>query len=265
MHNKKDKLDKIVSGISLDITDREKLSIAEYYLEAMNGNIDKLDLHLEQLNRQRPVQYVCNKAYFYGYEFYVDEAVLIPRPETEELVYWIESENKHRDDLSAVDFGSGSGCIIISLANKLKLTNAIAVDLSQDALLVTQKNASKYSVDLKCENLDVLHDELVPEIRSADIWVSNPPYIIEEEVHRMDVSVIRYEPKMALFVEDDPLVFYKQLINLFMTKAKDDCILYCEISDLYKSDLEEVLIANSLNYEFRKDMQGNWRMLKIWL
>ena len=255
---------KIVSALSLDVSDREKHSIAEYYLDARDGNLGLLEEHLTLLNKWVPVQYVCNRSYFYGYSFYVDERVLIPRPETEELVYWIESEYKHRDNLRIMDIGVGSGCILLSLCDKLKPELAIGIDKSKEALEVTRINADKMACSVQLEELDILNESLPEKYSDVDVIVSNPPYILREEIGRMDVSVNAYEPDLALFVESqDPLIFYKRIIDLYHEGFSGKTALFYETSDLYKDALEAYVLSKSLVCEFRKDMQDNWRMLKI--
>ena len=173
---------RIVSALSLELSDREKHSIAEYYLDARDGSLELLEEHLALLNKSVPVQYVCNRSYFYGYSFYVDERVLIPRPETEELVYWIESEYKHIDNLRIMDIGVGSGCILLSLCNKLKPELAIGIDKSKEALEVTRINADKMACSVQLEELDILNETLPEKYHELDVIVSNPPYILKEEI-----------------------------------------------------------------------------------
>lgn len=243
---------------------REAMNIATYYIDAMRGtDITDFDKDLEKLESGIPVQYVCQSAYFYGTWFYVDQNVLIPRPETEELVHWILSESSYSIPYRILDIGSGSGCIILSLLNKLKLASGTAMEIDEQAYRIIRGNADSMGVSLEVLQSDILRKDL-PEETFYDIIVSNPPYILQEEKYRMDDVVVHHEPEKALFVEgDDPLVFYKKIIEVAEKHCDLGGCLYMETSDLYHQDLKSILDEKKYKYEFRKDLQDNWRMLKV--
>lgn len=254
----------IVNILTINTSEREKENIARYYLECKAFDLNIIDNDIVRLNNGEPVQYVCNKAFFYGLEFYVDSGVLIPRPETEELVYWIESDCKRREFKSLLDIGTGSGCIALSIKKKIKTLNVTGMDVSEEAIRVSNRNAADLDLEVDFIKCDVLRKAEEISFHDYDIIVSNPPYILLEERARMGQDVLQYEPRMALFVEgDDPLVFYKTIINKFIKEAQKGSLCYFETSDLYHEDLEKYLQNCDLSYSFRKDMQGNWRMLKL--
>lgn len=252
--------------LTIPVSMREKASIVSYYIDCYKGNEDNLEDDIRRLNNGEPVQYVCGLSFFYGFQFQVKPGVLIPRPETEELVYWIETDHKSTDHLRLLDIGCGSGCISVSLMNKLDIGRAYAVDISKIALELTQVNASQYGQEIVCIEWDVLESSLPPEFLDLDIVVCNPPYILEAERNRMDDSVLSYEPKEALFVEgQDPLIFYKRVLELFSVPGVNPSLqIYFETSDKYHEALENLCHALKWNFEFRKDLQGKWRMLKCW-
>ncbi len=246
-----------------DIEGRERDNIIEYYAEEHVAMHDDIARHVALLNSGHPVQYVTGVSYFYGYKFHVDASVLIPRPETEELVHWVESDFRNQRQVRVLDIGTGSGCILVSLANKLDLSKGMGIDISHEALMVARKNAQTYDRSLEFELIDIF-DAAELDLTQFDVIVSNPPYIGLKELERMDESVKRFEPNEALFVEgEDCLLFYKHILTLY-TKSKSDAICYFETTDLYHEELEVYLNEMNVNYEFKKDLQGKWRMLKVW-
>lgn len=223
---------------------------------------DKIDKVVEELKKSRPVQYIFNEARFHGHDFYVDESVLIPRPETEELVDIIVDENG-LSDLSVLDAGTGSGCIAISLALALKFPEVTAVDISEKALAVARRNAAALNarnIDFVC--LDML--DMPVEVGKYDIIVSNPPYIAESEKAGMDRNVLDYEPSGALFVpDDDPLRFYKALSRFGADALKPGGRLYFEINSRFPAEIKKMLDADGyVDVELLRDMQGLWRFAR---
>ncbi|MBT8230070.1 MAG: peptide chain release factor N(5)-glutamine methyltransferase [Bacteroidia bacterium] len=257
----KERIRKALSGM---YGEREAGNIAAYYTDAMRGiDIKDFEGDLDRLISGVPVQYVCQSAYFYGIWFYVNEHVLIPRPETEELVHWILSEVSYSMPYRVLDIGSGSGCIILSLLSKLKSAKGTALEIDAGACQVISGNADNLGIDLDIIEANILDEDLDEEI-FYDIMVSNPPYILPEERSRMDNNVLGYEPAKALFVEgDDPLVFYKRIIGQAEKQCAKGGKLYMETSDLYHEELKEILETKAYHFEFRKDLQDKWRMLKI--
>ena len=223
---------------------------------------DKIDKVVEELKKSRPVQYIFNEARFHGHDFYVDGSVLIPRPETEELVDIIVDENG-LSDLSVLDAGTGSGCIAISLALALKFPEVTAVDISEKALEVARRNAAA----LNARNIDFVCCDMFDmpvEVGKYDIIVSNPPYIAESEKAGMDRNVLDYEPSGALFVpDDDPLRFYKALSRFGADALKPGGRLYFEINSRFPAEIKKMLDADGyVDVELLRDMQGLWRFVR---
>lgn len=223
---------------------------------------DKIDKVVEELKKSRPVQYIFNEARFHGHDFYVDGSVLIPRPETEELVDIIVDENG-LSDLSVLDAGTGSGCIAISLALALKFPEVTAVDISEKALEVARRNAAA----LNARNIDFVCCDMLDmpvEVGKYDIIVSNPPYIAESEEAGMDRNVLDYEPSGALFVpDDDPLRFYKALSRFGADALKPGGRLYFEINSRFPAEIKKMLDADGyVDVELLRDMQGLWRFAR---
>lgn len=223
---------------------------------------DKIDKVVEELKKSRPVQYIFNEARFHGHDFYVDGSVLIPRPETEELVDIIVDENG-LSDLSVLDAGTGSGCIAISLALALKFPEVTAVDISERALEVARRNAAA----LNARNIDFVCRDMLDmpvEVGKYDIIVSNPPYIAESEKAGMDRNVLDYEPSGALFVpDDDPLRFYKALSRFGEDALKPGGRLYFEINSRFHAEIKKMLDADGyVDVELLRDMQGLWRFAR---
>jgi len=246
---------------------REAESISLYYFDARrkhNYDDNTFQIDLKKLGSGQPVQYVTNTSFFYGLELYINDNVLIPRPETEELVYWILSDNKsNKEPLSVLDIGTGSGCIILSLMKKNKSLKGYALDISSSALEVLLINADRLQLDCLTILTDILKDDLA-ELPKFDLIVSNPPYILANESSIMSASTLENEPHQALFVEgDDPLKYYKRIIELSKSKLNRGGSLYFETSHLHNKELKGYLIDQAMNYKFKADMQGNPRMLKV--
>lgn len=223
----------------------------------------KLQQFSNELLAHRPLQYVLNEAWFFGRKFYVDENVLIPRPETEELVEWILQEIS--STASVLDVGTGSGCIPISISKKKPDTIVYACDISLEALKVAEKNAALHSAGIQLVEIDILRPEAASSLPLVDLIVSNPPYIPSLERHDIARHVKEYEPTLALFVPDqDPLIFYRCIASLAKTNLKQGGAIYLEIhekmgalvSDLFRN-------AGFKNIMLKKDMQGRDRMLRI--
>lgn len=223
--------------------------------------VDKINKVVSELQERRPIQYVFNEARFYGHDFYVDESVLIPRPETEELVDMIVDENRS-SDLSVLDAGTGSGCIAVSLALALKFAEITAIDISEAAIGVARMNAErlKAKVGFLCQ--DMLDMPVVSG--KYDIIVSNPPYVAEGEKKEMDGNVLDYEPGAALFVpDDDPLRFYRALSDYGKSALKYGGRLYFEINSRFPDEMKALLEGDGYeNVELRRDMQGLWRFVR---
>lgn len=217
----------------------------------------KVEEVTERLLRKEPVQYIFGMAEFYGLQLKVTPDVLIPRPETAEMVDMIVKWADGRTDLRVLDLCTGSGCIAVALARNLKFAQIAAIDLSSKALAVAAENVKdlKVKVNLKLGDALQLKDETSPKY---DIIVSNPPYIAESERASMDSNVVDHEPQMALFVPDsDPLRFYHAIARYAMTALVSGGILYFEINPLYSIRLREELQQQGWDdVVVEADMQG---------
>ena len=224
----------------------------------------ELEKALEGLVRHRPWQYITGESLFYGLPFYVNENVLIPRPETEELVNWIiEDYKNYQEPLKIIDIGSGSGAIAISLAKHLPKSSVTALDISEKALQTAQKNAKLNQVKINLLQADILKGF---DLSGYDIIVSNPPYVRASEKLMMHPNVTQYEPGIALYVSDEnPLIFYEKIIEISKKSGRKQN-LYFEINEYLQPELEKLLQHFSIDkYLFKKDLFGKWRMLKIFM
>ena len=221
------------------------------------------DLHemLSRLKKNEPIQYIIGTESFCGLTFEVNPNVLIPRPETQELVRWIEADWKSVP-CRILDIGTGSGCISISLAKFLGGAKVDSWDISEGALQVARRNCMKNGVEVLLRQQDVLN--AVPEGELYQVIVSNPPYICEKEKVDMDANVLDWEPETALFVPDaDPLLFYRKIAELGISMLCEGGALYFEINRAYGE--ETLRMLEGLGYrqlELRKDDFGNDRMIK---
>lgn len=224
----------------------------------------KLKHCTERLLQHEPVQYVLNESWFSGLKFYVDKKVLIPRPETEELVEWIISNCKFPvDELKILDIGTGSGCIAITLKRRIRRAEVWACDISAEALLVAEQNAAAFGTAIDFVQLDFLDRNTWAQLPKFDIIVSNPPYIPESDIETMHPNVVNYEPATALFVKDnDPLIFYKAIAEFGKQHLHGNGNIYLEIHEDIGKEVTEVLLGNGYTAELKKDMQQKDRMIK---
>jgi release factor glutamine methyltransferase len=221
----------------------------------------------ERLEQHEPIQYVLGQADFCGRTFKVSPAVLIPRPETEELCQWVTT--KVRDSacndaaLSILDVGTGSGCIAITLAAELPEAKVTAWDISEDALLVACENALLNGVTVDFELQDVLLATAAAQ-QTKDIIISNPPYICNKERATMEANVLEHEPHQALFVpDDDPLLFYRAIAKLGQQMLSYGGWLYFEVNPLFAAQLARLLSAMSYyDIEIKEDQFGKQRMIR---
>lgn len=245
---------------------------------------------MSQLKLEKPLQYILETAHFMDLELQVNENVLIPRPETEELVQWILEDvksrkpevgsqksdiggrisDKNRKDfnpspITILDIGTGSGCIAIALAKHLPDAQVYALDVSEEALEVAQKNAASNGVDIGFMHQDILNPELELESELAfDVIVSNPPYVRELEKEKIQKNVKDFEPDTALFVSDeDPLLFYRAIIDFAESHLSENGKLFVEINQYLGAETKALFKAHNFSeIELRKDIFGNDRMLK---
>lgn len=229
-------------------------------LEFSEDELNKIMLYTEELKNYKPIQYILGTTTFFGLEFEVNPNVLIPRPETEELVNWIISENKNQKKLKILDIGTGSGCIAISLAKNLK-AEVTAFDISEDALDTAQKNADNNQTFILLAEFDILNDTWEGE--EFDIIVSNPPYVRELEKEQIKPNVLNNEPHLALFVPDnDPLIFYRKIADFALKHLSENGQLFFEINQYLDKETVNLLAEKGFkNINLKKDIYGNNRMI----
>ena len=215
----------------------------------------------DRLLEQEPIQYVLGQANFCGRTFMVNEHVLIPRPETEELCQWINSQDAR---VRLLDIGTGSGCIAITLAAMYPKAEVTAWDISPEALEVARENAKRTHVNVSFEQIDILHLPSNLLHQTYDLIVSNPPYICNKERACMEANVLEHEPHTALFVpDDDPLLFYRAIAQYGQTALEPEGWLYFEINPLYAQPLSDMLHMMSYHdIELKLDQYGKQRMIR---
>jgi release factor glutamine methyltransferase len=221
----------------------------------------KYSFAVKALKQHKPIQYVLGKADFYGLKFKVNENVLIPRPETEELVALIINENKAAN-LSILDIGTGSGCIAISLAKHIVGSKVSAIDISEKALEIAKQNAKFNQVEIEFIQQDILNP--AEHFQQFDIIVSNPPYVRDLEKQEMTSNVLDFEPHLALFVSDEnPLVFYNAIADFAKTHLTPSGKLYFEINEYLGEETKKLLTDKGFkNVELIKDLNGKNRILR---
>ena len=263
----------------LGLTRNEIISREEETISEVKAN--DLARKLMRLMNGEPVQYVLGYTVFHGLQLKVNKSVLIPRPETEELVEWILGDEKkilpqrRRDaeGIKILDIGTGSGCIAIALKKNLPHAQVYATDISEDALKVAQENTNVNSVQIQFVREDILSPDskilASPKesrvLRTGfNIIVSNPPYVLPSEKKSLHKNVHDFEPHEALFVpENDPLIFYKAILNFAEEHLLKDGALYFEVNNSYAQEVSSLLRGKNFSeVEVRKDLNGNDRMMK---
>lgn len=248
---------------SLDISDLE-------YIESDNVKLSESDILyfktvVSRLKKEEPFQYIIGECWFFDLNLKIDERALIPRPETEELVYWMKEVLPENIDHIA-DLCSGSGCIALALKSVYTNAEISALEISKSAVSLIKENAVRTSLPLNILELDVLKsdDYSVFEKNSFDCWVSNPPYIPNSERRLMSKNVLEFEPEQALFVSDEtPLVFYQEIARNALKYLKNNGFLFFEIHEEFESEVVSILEGlGFVNIELRKDLQGKSRMVK---
>jgi release factor glutamine methyltransferase len=230
------------------------------------GQEEQLNSVIQRLKTNEPVQYVLGEAWFAGMKFKVNKHVLIPRPETEELVEWVvkESQKSTVKSQKILDIGTGSGCIAVSLKKKFPLAQVEAVDVCSEALFTSTENALNLDAEVEFRLLDFLDEEKWNELGQYDIIVSNPPYVRQSEVATMHKRVTGFEPQQALFVpNNDALLFYRKLSAFAKAHLKPGGSLFVEINENLGKEVVSLFQSAGLkNIELKKDMQGKDRMVK---
>ncbi len=267
-------------------SDREATNIADWVMEHVTG-LPKIERILNKqfpLNPQqlaqltdiktsllqhKPVQYVLNHTYFANMRLYVNQNVLIPRPETEELVQWVVTDvnniwPRKAERLCLIDVGTGSGNIALALKKQLPAYDVVAVDVSDAALDVAKKNASTLALSITFYQLDVLDSNQRKRLPKFDVIVSNPPYITQSEAAKMNRNVLDFEPHLALFVADnDPLIFYNALADMALELLTADGHIYVEINETLANEVAQLFSAKGLlQTTIKQDMQQKNRMVK---
>jgi release factor glutamine methyltransferase len=265
---------------------REASNIADWVIEHITGKkksdrlIQKnntftpeeqtrLNQYAAELLTGRPVQYVLGEAWFMGMKFYVNESVLIPRPETEELVEWVvESHTSSQPrggkiQKSLLDIGTGSGCIPLAIKKKLPHISVTGTDISLPALEVAKRNATALEADIDFVSIDFLDHSSWQLLPVFDTIVSNPPYIRQSEQSGMAKHVVDYEPSIALFVPDeDALLFYRKIALFAKDHLAKNGMVFLEINERLGKEAVELYKSHGFMVELRKDLQGKDRMLR---
>ena len=241
----------------------EQLKDKKNYLTC--EQLDSIDTITERLKKNEPVQYVLGEAWFAGMKFKVNKNVLIPRPETEELVDWIVKEAAGHEPraVSILDVGTGSGCIPITIKKKLPQATVSAIDVCSEALFTATENAIELKAEVEFLLLDFLDEEKWKELGQYNIIVSNPPYIKQSEIDTMHERVKEFEPHLALFLPDnDALLFYKKLSDFSLKHLAPGGILFVEVNEALGEQVVDMFRAAGFgSIELRKDMQGKDRMV----
>ena len=229
------------------------------FSDEQHHEIEKI---IEKLKKFVPIQYILGETEFFGLHFTVNESVLIPRPETEELVDWIQNENDRKARLHLLDIGTGSGCIAISLKHEFTNATVEGFDVSEKALEIANTNAKRNQLEVNFSEVDILK---TPDfLKKWDIIVSNPPYITEMEKSEIQPNVLDHEPHLALFVPDnDPLLFYRHIARFAQQHLEPNGKLYFEIHRAAgKSCVDLLTELGFQEVELRKDISGNDRMVR---
>ncbi|MGB0391260.1 MAG: peptide chain release factor N(5)-glutamine methyltransferase [Salibacteraceae bacterium] len=243
------------------------LTAAQQFLEQekriSESEILKTVFAIREMEKGKPLQYVLGDAEFYGFTFLVNENVLIPRPETEELCSWIIDSVQNKA-ASILDIGTGSGCIPITLKLELPEADITGCDVSSKAMDIAIENAGLNQASVNWLELDILSEDDPFNENEFDIIVSNPPYVLEKDKSKMETNVLDFEPHIALFVKDnDPLLFYRVIAEKAKQWLKPEGNLFFEIHEsLGKQTLKLLTELGYVNLELRKDLSGRDRMIK---
>ena len=263
--------------------EREAVNITDWVLEHITGKkrierlLDKqLLLTDEQQTRllqiktelitHRPVQYVLGESWFAGMKLYVNESVLIPRPETEELIEWAAEsiQNSKFKIQNILDIGTGSGCIPIAVKKKIPGVSVSSIDVSLEALQVAKQNAEILDTDIAFLHIDFLNESAWNQLPVFDVIVSNPPYIKQSEEKNMAKNVLVFEPLIALFVPDkDALLFYRKIAAFAKSHLNKKGMIFLEINETLGKEVVALFEKDGYVVELRKDLQGKDRMVKI--
>jgi release factor glutamine methyltransferase len=280
----------LLSDLASIYDEREAANIAGWVMEKITGwtkinrvinksaplssrQQKQLDTYTSELLQHKPVQYVLHEAWFYGMKLYVDENVLIPRPETEELVDWIVNEvdgsqltvDRGASPLRILDIGTGSGCIALGLKKGLPGAEVHAIDISRGALDVAGCNAGELQLDIRLQQLDFLSPQARSTLPAFDILVSNPPYIPVKDKAGMAANVLQHEPHLALFVANsNPLQYYKAIAAFAQSHLRPGGSIYLELYEGAGNTVLQLFQQNGFSHTtLKQDLQGKNRMVKV--
>jgi release factor glutamine methyltransferase len=216
---------------------------------------------IDRLLNYEPIQYILGSTFFFGSDFIVDKHVLIPRPETEELVSWILEKVDTKQPIKILDIGTGSGCIAIILAKQIAQAEVYAMDVSTAALSIAKKNAEANGVVVQFIEASIL--EWQSQDMFFDIIVSNPPYVRESEKEMMSPNVLNYEPHLALFVDNNnPLLFYKAIVEMSKINLTSEGLIYFEINEYLAEETKSLFSSTFFeSVQLKKDIFSKNRML----
>ncbi len=234
--------------------------LVKIHTKLSNSEFFQIKGFIKQLQNFKPIQYILGEAWFFDLKLEVSPDVLIPRPETEELVKWV-IDQEGSSSVKVLDIGTGSGCIAIALALNLPLAEVTATDVSERSIILAERNAKSYGVGIKFILEDIFNPVIVKSGK-YDIIVSNPPYVTESQKLLTDKNVLHYEPVDALFVPDhQALVYYEAIIAVAREALNPGGMLFLEINESKSAEIEQLLKRNMFsNVELRKDINGKYRM-----
>jgi len=271
---------KAMAKLILEIFCGPANSVASFFgeEELTEDQVAKLKDLLKNAKGREPVQYLVKQAHFYGLDLYVDKSVLIPRPETEELVDWIvkdvkaSKKNVFEDyltqadatkELKILDIGTGSGCIALALKKAMPKAEVWGCDVSEEALNVARRNSSALDIRVDFQGLNFLDEAQQKLLPTVDIIVSNPPYVPLKDIETMQANVVEHEPHTALFVPDnDALIFYKAIARFAKKRLYENGAIYLEIHEELGNEVLNLFAQEGYAVELKKDMQGKDRMVR---
>jgi len=242
-------------GLNDNFSESEKRFLLQY-IEREGHPLSSEEI-ITRLNLNEPIDYILGYTYFYNLRLKVNGSTLIPRPETEELVEFIINEHQGTSPIKILDIGTGSGCIALALEAHIQNSSVHAIDFSEPALTIARENAHTLNSKIEFHKIDILEEASWSFLGKYDIIVSNPPYIPRDEKGAMTCTVLNYEPHEALFVEQDPLLFYRKILNFASTHLEINGIVYFETSQAIQLDS-----FDGFDLEKIKDLSGNWRFLR---
>lgn len=230
--------------------------------ELMPDVLERFGEVIDRLLDYEPLQYIFGHADFYGLDLTLTPNVLIPRPETEELVHWVIHEQVDRNGMRVLDIGTGSGCIALAIKSHFPESEVTGIDVSSEALMVARENAAHNELVVDFKHCNILN--MPGNLGSFDLIVSNPPYVTREQMRYMHSNVLHHEPHLALFVEDnDALKFYKAIGHFSQKYLRPDGALYLEVNEDLAADTADLLKTfNFTHTSIKKDLNGKFRMVK---